>query len=92
MNPRYLDIDVDYLLDLLLYSAIVYLILEWATASSESTGAYTVDSQGDGPVVLTDRSLEHLEDGGTIDVDRWHGGTMHLEAYQTADVDSEGNE
>lgn len=80
-------VDLDDALDGLLCIALAVLIIQWSTSSSKSTGAYTAVSQGDGPVLLTDRSLERLEDGGTIDVDRWHGGTLTIEGYQTVDVD-----
>lgn len=81
-------VDVEETLDILLCLSLAVLIVQWATTSStpDSTG-YTAESQGDAPVMLTSHALEHLEDGGTIDVDRWHGGTLHLEGYQTIDVE-----
>lgn len=80
MNLAYMD--VDDLVDLLLVAALTVLVIEWLT-QTDSGPAYTARASGDGPTLLTEHAYEHLADGGTIEVDRWHGGTLVIEAYQT---------
>lgn len=63
-----------------------YALAEMFFSSGGDTSSTTVRVSHD-EVVLDERELQHLEAGGSVTRQRWHGGEVELSATQVVDVE-----